>query len=77
MRKNVTVFAFSVAVSLASICTIEIYRSGLPGVPIDVLPLNGVFATKLSGVVVPAGDQIQCRVLGGPARRPVVAVIVE
>jgi hypothetical protein len=77
MRKNSTVVAFSVAASAASVCTVEIYRSGAPLVPIDTLVLNGIFATKMSGVAIPVGDQLSCRINGGPAQRPVVAVIVE
>jgi len=74
--KNSTVRFISVAVNAASVCTIEIYRSGAIA-PIDTLALNGTFATKVSAATIPAGDQLQARVLGGPAFRPVVTVIVE
>lgn len=74
--KNSTVRFISVAVNAASVCTVEIYRSG-SAVPVDTLALNGTFATKVSTAAIPAGEQLSARINGGPAQRPVVTVIVE
>lgn len=75
IRKASTIVAFSVAVNVASICTVELYQNGVV-LPIDFLALNGVFNTKVSGVAIAAGSELACRILGGPAQRPVVSVLV-
>ena len=76
MFKASTVRFITVNTRTASNCTIEIYRSG-SAVPIDTLVLNGTYAHKVSTAAIPAGEGLQCRVLGGPARTPTVTVIVE
>lgn len=76
VRNISTIVAFSISVAAASICTVELYQLGVL-LPIDTLALNGTFNTKLSGVAIAPGSQLACRISGGPARRPEVAVIME
>ena len=76
MHKNSIIRFVSVSVNATSTCTVEIYRSG-SGTPIETLALNGTFATKVSTATISAGEQLSARILGGPAQRPVVTVIVE
>lgn len=59
-----------------STCVFEIRVKGNPVALGTVIFVNQTFGSTILAVPVVAGDQIQCRVVGGPADRPSVVAVV-